>query len=778
MTGNNKFWRASLAGLASVAMLATMGVAASTANALQPAQTAYGDATGAWADVKVYTPDQPYVAAVNTSAQWGKVLDQSVLDPYAASGDHKVFDYFSYDQAGKDKIGDVVVVKGDTKVFAQYKEAVTVSFDVNNDGKIVAADGDKTIDVAKGSSLTRADYAEAFPTSEPSKSGEVFAGWTLTRTLSGSNDDLYTTQALDADTTLYARFDTPQNLSTVSFRDFGTTKSTQRYTLADNAFPEFRTPKVANWQTEDQKAYDFTKAVPNSNEDGSAADLILVAPSAAELRTVSVKYDWNGAVEATAKDYETTADQKPVKPVDPVQGKAVFLGWFTYDGKKIDFDKAISDQANFNATTNEITLHAEWDTTHVAELIYNLGYEDPTITKPAQQVEYVYAGSEHELPAGLEEYYQTEAQQDANKGEYTQRKLTGWYQGDASKDVVTKATAPAKGTATAFNAVWTGSFSVKLNGNGGKFDGNTYKWVTASDGQSLQDVVVTPVRSGYTFDKWTKAGDDTLVANLYKNYFYKEAHPDVAVETINGNDELVAQWKATSVEVTEATFNFNGVLKYDSKDKDYVRVEAAGYTADSAKAFVDAQYALHDEYLAYTKLSGQAKIDAAAKLAPKYADAKALLVKSDVPVQPEVEKVAVYRLYNPGLPQVAQHLYTSNVAEYNNLVTNHGWKGEGIVFYTTSDKTAKTVWRVYNPFTSEHFLTSDQAEYEDLYQNKGWSDDGPAWYIPADGDADVYRLRNAATGEHLYTVNAAEKDNLVDNAGWTLEGVQYKVYAK
>lgn len=36
MTGNNKVWRSPLAGLAAVAMLATMGVAASTANAAAP----------------------------------------------------------------------------------------------------------------------------------------------------------------------------------------------------------------------------------------------------------------------------------------------------------------------------------------------------------------------------------------------------------------------------------------------------------------------------------------------------------------------------------------------------------------------------------------------------------------------------------------------------------------------------------------------------------------------------------------------------------------------
>ena len=144
----------------------------------------------------------------------------------------------------------------------------------------------------------------------------------------------------------------------------------------------------------------------------------------------------------------------------------------------------------------------------------------------------------------------------------------------------------------------------------------------------------------------------------------------------------------------------------------------------------------------------------------------------------EAERVPVYRLYNPGLPQVAQHLYTASKAEYDDLIANHGWKGEDIQFYTTSDESAEPVYRVYNPYTSEHFLTSDKAEYEDLYQNKNWQDDGLAWYIPADGDTDVYRLRNETTGEHLYTVSAAEKDDLTQNAGWVLEGAPYKVYAK
>lgn len=139
--------------------------------------------------------------------------------------------------------------------------------------------------------------------------------------------------------------------------------------------------------------------------------------------------------------------------------------------------------------------------------------------------------------------------------------------------------------------------------------------------------------------------------------------------------------------------------------------------------------------------------------------------------------VAVWRLYNPGLPQAAQHLYTSNAEEYNSLVANHGWRGEGVVFQAGGDPAGMPVYRVYNPYTSEHFLTSDKAEFEGLTGN-GWKDDGIAWRIPADGDLPLYRLHNPVSHEHLYTVNAAEKDNLVDNAGWVLEGVQYKVHGK
>ncbi|MBT1179630.1 hypothetical protein [Bifidobacterium vespertilionis] len=71
MTGNNKFWRASLAGLASVAMLATMGVAASTANAFPGVSEADDNFK-----VTVYTTDTPYEATQTFSGyRYGDVFD-------------------------------------------------------------------------------------------------------------------------------------------------------------------------------------------------------------------------------------------------------------------------------------------------------------------------------------------------------------------------------------------------------------------------------------------------------------------------------------------------------------------------------------------------------------------------------------------------------------------------------------------------------------------------------------------------------------------------------
>nr|WP_240540923.1 InlB B-repeat-containing protein [Bifidobacterium vespertilionis] len=704
---------------------------------------------------------------------------------------------YSYDKDGKNAVADGFAVKGDTKVYAQYATAKKVTFDANNNGK---ADAGETIDVKSGSAVDAKTYGasglEAIA-AENAPAGEVFAGWKQSK--AEDVNDLYTDQAITDNTTLYpvyekySSIEDDQNVSVVDFHQNGTANTATVYTLANKPFPAFRAPSTIaadEYQAPLGTKYDFTKAVANDVQDFGKADLTIYGVSFAEAKGWKVTYDFEGADATYNKVGALGGDQasafyaegtKATQPSDPAKKGYQFTGWYTTDGKtKIDFSKNVEDLPGAEASTRTVEVRAGWTNTNVVPVVFYYGYHEAKYQYPTladtdkvaagtgKALDYVVSGSAITTPTGLEDYYQTAA--DKAHDTYTSTKVTGWYAvaDDAPVSTIT--------AGTEVYAKWTSSFAVKLNGNGGFFkNGTNYLYVTVADGEKLQDKVETPTRDGYNFLFWANGTDKSQYANLYDGYWYN--WDGTKLETIQNTNELVAVWVPTandSAVTLHDRFNLSGVSKSD----DVQKLVDAGYTEASAKAYVDAWYALQNEYWAAIAKDGQAQIDAFNALVPKYQAAEALLVKSDVPVQPEVEKVAVYRLYNPGLAQVAQHLYTTNVDEYNRLQQSEGWKGEGIVFYTTSDKTAAPVYRLYNQYTSEHFLTSDKAEYEDLYQNKGWTNEGVAWYIPSDGTADLYRLQNPVSFEHLYTTNAAEKDNLTANAGWVLEGAPYKVYAK
>ncbi|WP_181163499.1 InlB B-repeat-containing protein, partial [Bifidobacterium sp. UTBIF-78] len=480
MTGNNKVWRAPLAGLASVAMIATMGVAASTANALDSdAVTSAFDTVGN-ATVKVYNADYPYnvdggSTAIDDaikaygyeepmifSAKYGESLDADDLEagaPGAGIADHKVLDYLSYDQAGKNKATVPYVVTGDVKLYAHYKDSVTVTFDTNENG--YADSSDPKVQVAKGSKLTYADYVKVFgfdavgaPNELAAPAGQQFAGWTLTPSASGKGtSDLYNGAAITANTVLYPRFDSGTNLATVRFQEQGNQGNViTRYTLVDSPFQEFRAPldwtksfsdaAFAGW-TVDGAKYDFT--TPVKNVPGSAlsdVDLKIIASKSNSLKNVKVKYIFNtgDADLRTADDYTTTTDQKVKEPVNPVKAGYVFTGWYTEPtatgvvSNKFNFDTAIDQQPGL-LSNGTLTLYAGWNKVNAAKLVFNLGYTDSDFLdaagkSAAQQVLYVYAGSKVDLPAGLEEYSQTAAQKDALKGEFTAKTLKGWYEGN------------------------------------------------------------------------------------------------------------------------------------------------------------------------------------------------------------------------------------------------------------------------------------------------------------------------------------------------------------
>ncbi|WP_238549698.1 InlB B-repeat-containing protein, partial [Bifidobacterium callitrichos] len=338
-------------------------------------------------------------------------------------------------------------------------------------------------------------------------------------------------------------------------------------------------------------------------------------------------------------DVKTTSDQKIAEPTTPAAPGARFTGWYTVRGangqsNKYDFNKSVD--ANFKDATGVVTLYAGWDTTNVSRIQLNLNYRDDYgFQSQGIIIEYVEPGSTVTLPAGLEEYYQTDAQADSNKGEYTTSKLKGWKYGTAG-DIVTSVKAPAEHKSTILDAAWSDDAAYLLDANGGKFaDGSTSQWATIEDGAAIKFPV--PTRAGYTFGAWQNKttgyvlnsanGQYYQYNDKFENFFDINSKPVTGL-TIQPGDQFKALWWSGAVQVTKATYDFNGVLKYENVEKDYAAVEAAGYTKASAKSFVDAQYALRDEYAAYTglKTGSQAQIDAAVKLNAKYDAAKALLV--------------------------------------------------------------------------------------------------------------------------------------------------------
>ncbi len=133
-----------------------------------------------------------------------------------------------------------------------------------------------------------------------------------------------------------------------------------------------------------------------------------------------------------------------------------------------------------------------------------------------------------------------------------------------------------------------------------------------------------------------------------------------------------------------------------------------------------------------------------------------------------VEKVAMYRLYNP---YSGEHFYTSNVDERDNL-TRLGWKYEGIG-WNAPKYSNYPVYRLYNPIGGEHHYTLSVDEKNNLVR-LGWKDEGIGWYsaepnssesIPVKREYNPYAFAN----NHNYTISLDEHNWLV-GLGWKDEG--------
>ena len=82
------------------------------------------------------------------------------------------------------------------------------------------------------------------------------------------------------------------------------------------------------------------------------------------------------------------------------------------------------------------------------------------------------------------------------------------------------------------------------------------------------------------------------------------------------------------------------------------------------------------------------------------------------------------------------------------------------------------MYRLYNPYTHEHLFTTDAAEKDNLV-SLGWNFENVTGKVYMHGEkGGVYRLYNPSTGEHHYTTKEDEVQACV-KAGWRNEGVKF-----
>ena len=134
----------------------------------------------------------------------------------------------------------------------------------------------------------------------------------------------------------------------------------------------------------------------------------------------------------------------------------------------------------------------------------------------------------------------------------------------------------------------------------------------------------------------------------------------------------------------------------------------------------------------------------------------------------------IWRMYNT---RTSEHLYTTNVAEYNSCGTGtyKDWRAEGVAWQAPATMTggAKPVFRLYNLKSGDHHYTTSVGEKDKLLASGDWRDEGMAFY--SGGSVPVYRVYNGRLkrGQHHYTTSAVERDALVKNHGWRDEGVGF-----
>ena len=406
MTGNNKVWRAPVAGLASVAMLATMGVSALTANAAEEPTEFTLDGNGL-----TFKTDKGDVDSITIKdsdndkkldADDLRAADVQLNDASAFTGWYTTPEYGVEDSAVQFDETE------NTTVYAHWSETqykVTFNGDGDGDGDgvtLTEPTDNNTVKLASKDGVLDKVASWQVPTDGAYDDGHMLTGWTSAQTgaavepdkdLSGILPQSGTTIALDA---------ASKDSTYVTFKAKDLWEETERYVTLNGKTEDvnIETPLNEPFQgTVPTAAFvyaDKTVAATQFVKDESkkvvfnASDVVTghtewsPATPGAESYTVTFT---TGYAEAGYSDAPETQmvekGNKVSKPADPTlkdseKYKYEFAGWYdTTSGKEYDFNTPVSGnlnlQAYFKVSEMKVTFDPDFAGSKVIEQWYGDG---------------------------------------------------------------------------------------------------------------------------------------------------------------------------------------------------------------------------------------------------------------------------------------------------------------------------------------------------------------------------------------------------------------------
>ena len=672
MTGNTKVWRAPLAGLASLAMVATMGVSALTANAaFEPAATAkYTVTLNADGNGRGLLGSALLAKLKSLDSDLSKNTDKNntSIDVYVnnTKDESKATTATIANVSVKTKVADLVAdagVKDATNTAFKYWTANSAQ--VNVADTTVTGNLDLTAAYAVGSDKDH--YTVKFSglnKDEQVWKGDKLASWQVptdeqanpqiiawSKNASGTPTVDPTT--IDSATTLYPVYAAKTYKVTYKTQD-GKTEIASRYVAANTAFKANDGADVTNFAGwyEAKDKNDFSKGLSDTPFDfakGASSDVTLYGKVGAAPATVTFYYDASN-VYGTDKIAAGSQVSKPTDPTDNSDKGRPFVYWSTNPAAAADAQA--SQEYNWtSAVADGLKLYAVWGSATKSSAKVSL---DENWNKGAVTEVSAAADGTVTLPEA------------AARDGY---KFLGWAK--AATDTVAKYKAGDTVTVTddqKFYAVWQSQ--------------------TDADYEAVK-VKLTNTDPNGTKNAYYEAASYNAYVKVYEKYFAD------ANGTLKANVDKATAVKAVKEAQDKIVEKASQALHrlYNRNNGDHF------YTANDSEAAVLTALGWNYEGSQYRVVAN------------RFADGTARRTIG----------TGVYSVYNPN---TGEHLLTTDEAEAESLA-KVGWNNEGVKFYAPQGA-KKAVYRVYNPNTTgpaHHY--ADKSEATGLVK-LGWRWDNDA----------------------------------------------------